>query len=99
MSESVVVLVTDLDDDKHGEITVVVSPVKAASLIETLLEAGFAQERLHVFRGAEMAAQVTYRPVVSLATEGEASPPEATDQKAGDDGDPPEFLRKSGAMA
>lgn len=87
MSGSVIVLVTDLDDPKHGEISVLESPVKAARLVETLLEAGFAQERIRVFHGAEMQAQVTYRPVVALSGEvAELAGEPAEDAKGSKDG-------------
>ena len=45
MSEAVIVVVSDLDDAKHGEINVVENLQKAARLVETLLEAGFDQTR------------------------------------------------------
>ncbi len=46
-----IVLVADRDDAKHGEITVVDDLRKAERLVETLLEAGFNQERIQVFVG------------------------------------------------
>lgn len=76
MPGKMIVLVSDLDDGKHGEITVVENPIKAARLLETLLEAGFEQERIRVFSGAEMEMQVTHRPVVALV--GSGQPPEDT---------------------
>jgi hypothetical protein len=73
------VIVSDPDDAKHGEINVVESPQKAARLVETLLEAGFDQARIRVFTGAEMDMHVRHRPVVALVTgdeaEGEAEAP------------------------
>ena len=68
MSESVMVIVADLDDAKHGEINVVESAQKAARLVETLLEAGFDQERIRVFTGAEMDMRVRHRPVVAFVS-------------------------------
>jgi hypothetical protein len=62
------VIVSDLDDAKHGEINVVEDPQKAARLVETLLEAGFDQTRIRVFSGAEMDMRVRQRPVVALVT-------------------------------
>jgi hypothetical protein len=73
MSESVMVIVADLDDAKHGEINVVESPQKAARLVETLLEAGFDQGRIRVFSGGEMDMRVRHRPVVALVTSEEAA--------------------------
>lgn len=65
----VVVLISDRDDPKHGEISVVESARKAERLVETLLEAGFERERIRVFSGSEMDMQVTQRPVVVLVGE------------------------------
>jgi hypothetical protein len=73
MSESVMVIVADPDDAKHGEINVVESPQKAARLVETLLEAGFDQTRIRVFSGTEMDMRVRHRPVVALVTSEEAA--------------------------
>ena len=68
MSEAVIVIVSDLDDAKHGEINVVENLQKAARLVETLLEAGFDQTRLRVFSGDELDMRVRHRPVVALVT-------------------------------
>jgi hypothetical protein len=68
MSDSVIVVVSDLDDAKHGEINVVESLQKAARLVETLLEAGFDQTRVRVFSGEELDMHVRHRPVVALVT-------------------------------
>lgn len=62
----VIVLVSDTDDIKHGEITVVDDGVQAEHLVETLLEAGFEQHRIRVFSGSTLPMQVSYRPVVSF---------------------------------
>jgi hypothetical protein len=71
-------MVSDLDDAKHGEISVMEGPHKAARLVETLLEAGFDQARIRVFTGDEMEMQVTHRPVVALVnSDAEASPDDA----------------------
>jgi hypothetical protein len=68
MSEAVIVVVSDLDDAKHGEINVVENLQKAARLVEMLLEAGFDQTRLRVFSGEELDMRVRHRPVVALVT-------------------------------
>ncbi len=68
MADRIIVLVTERDDEKHGEISVLESPDKAARLVETLLEAGFEEQRIRVFTGHEMEMQVTQRPVVALVT-------------------------------
>lgn len=85
MTRKIIVLVSDLDDAKHGEITALDSAQNAARLVETLLEAGFDTERIRVFNSEEMEMQVTHRPVVALidgsaevgAPEGEEAPAEA----------------------
>ena len=82
MSESVMVIVADLDDAKHGEINVVESPQKAARLVETLLEAGFDQGRIRVFSGGEMDMRVRHRPVVALVTGSEAEASVGTEAEA-----------------
>ena len=68
MADRIIVLVSERDDEKHGEISVLESPDKAARLVETLLEAGFEEQRIRVFTGREMEMQVTQRPVVALVT-------------------------------
>ena len=79
MATRVIVLVSDRDDPKHGEVTVLNDARKAERLVETLLEAGFEQERIRIFTGAEMDLQVTHRPVVALV------PEDLRDSAAGDD--------------
>lgn len=71
MNEKIIVLVSDRGDSKHGEISVVDEPRKAEKLVETLLEAGFEEDRIHVFAGRESDFQVSQRPVVALVGEGE----------------------------
>lgn len=73
MSESVMVIVHDPDDPRHGEINVVESLHKGARLVETLLEAGFDQTRIRVFTGAEMDMRVRHKPVVNLVTGDEST--------------------------
>ncbi len=66
MMSKVVVLVTDHDDPKHGEITVLDDQAKAERLIESLLGAGFEQERIRAFTGVENELRISYRPMVML---------------------------------
>jgi hypothetical protein len=76
------VIVSDTDDAKHGEINLVENLQKAARLVETMLEAGFDQSRIRVFTSSEMDMRVRQRPVVALVT-GDQSPDddsEAADQ-------------------
>ncbi len=75
---TVIVLVADHDDPKHGEITVLEDQAEAEQMIESLLEAGFEQDRIRVFAGVENAMKISYRPVVTLevgATD-EPAPPD-----------------------
>lgn len=69
--EKIIVLVSDKDDSKHGEISVLDDPQHAERLVETLLEAGFEQERIRVFTGNSSEFQVSHRPVVALTADGE----------------------------
>ncbi|HEU4759948.1 MAG TPA: hypothetical protein VFT91_08215 [Dehalococcoidia bacterium] len=82
MSTRIIVLVTDRDDPKHGEVTVLDDPRKAERLVETLLEAGFDNQRFRVFTGAEMDMQITHRPVVSLLGEDAAAEEEPQAEEA-----------------
>jgi hypothetical protein len=66
MPNRLIVMVSGLDDASHGELNILDSPEQAQSLIETLLESGFEQERIRVFTGDEMQMTVHHRPVVSL---------------------------------
>lgn len=77
MSDRVIVMIYDQDEEKRGEITVMDNPHKAARLVETLLEAGFGQERIRIFTGNEMEMQVTHRPVVAIV--GSDAPVETPD--------------------
>lgn len=86
MSSQFIVLVADKGDSKHGEITVLDAAGKAVSLVETLLEAGFEQERISVFTGSGVSMTVTYRPVVALSGAGDNDPgasPEPSDHDVG----------------
>ena len=69
--EKIIVLVSDKDDSKHGEISVLDDSENAERLVETLLEAGFQQERIRVFTGNLSEFQVSHRPVVALSAAGE----------------------------
>ena len=69
MSDRFVLLVSDENDRKHGEISVLDTAHETERLVQTLLEAGFEQERIRVYTGSEAEFATTYRPVVSLADE------------------------------
>jgi hypothetical protein len=68
MSDKVIVMVSDPDDTSHGQLNVLESHEKAAYMVETLLESGFAQERIRIFNGDEMGMQVAHRPVVAFVS-------------------------------
>ncbi len=69
MSDKFVLVVSDENDRKRGEISVLDTAHETERLVETLLEAGFDQERIRVLTGSEAEFVTTYRPVVSLADE------------------------------
>jgi hypothetical protein len=76
-NEQIIVLVSDKADSGHGEITVVEDFAKAERLMEALLEAGFEQDRIHVFRGTRSEFSISHKPVVSFGEEeaqGQAAP-------------------------
>ena len=97
MTTKFIVLVADRDDPKHGEIVVVDTTAEAERLVETLLEAGFERERVRVFTGSEMEAQVSQRPKVELVERGLDEPAPADDPPAEEEVQPAEAL--SGAHA
>ena len=69
MATKVIVLMADRDDPKHGEVAVLASTAEAERLVETCLEAGYDPERIRVFAGAEIEAQISQRPKVDLVAE------------------------------
>ncbi len=72
MSSTVIVVVADLDNSAHGEINVLETEEEAAQLVETLIESGYDQARVRVFKATELEIQVYHRPVVALTTAAEA---------------------------
>ncbi len=83
--EKIIVLVCDREDSKHGEITILDDPQKAERLVETLLEAGFEQDRIRVFAGRTSEFQISHRPVVALVDgqEGGGGKPAAEGESRG----------------
>jgi hypothetical protein len=73
MPANIIVLVADPEDRNRGEITVLDNPRKAEVLVETLLKAGFDQERIRLFSGSRAHVQVSTRPQVALMNEGAPS--------------------------
>ncbi|HEY5641031.1 MAG TPA: hypothetical protein VIW01_13375 [Dehalococcoidia bacterium] len=72
MSNTVIVVVTDLDNSAHGEINVLGSQEEAAQLVETLIESGYDQARVRAFAADEFEIRVHHRPVVALTSATEA---------------------------
>jgi hypothetical protein len=75
MSEKVLVIVADDDNPNYADITVLDSRMKAAGLVEALLEEGFEQSRIRAFEGRETVMQVRHRPVVSFVAGDDDSQP------------------------
>ncbi len=73
MSTKVIVMVSDRDDAKRGEITVAENPRMAAHLVETLLEAGYQQEQIKLYSGDEAEMRISSRPRVELV-DGSSTP-------------------------
>ena len=71
MSTKMIVLVDDKETEGSSEITVVDTAEQAERLVETLLEAGYAAQRVRIFAGIENEVVTTYRPVVSFVAEDE----------------------------
>jgi hypothetical protein len=87
MSNTVIVVVTDLDNTGHGEINVLESPDQAAQFVETLIESGYDQERVRAFAAEEFRIQVYHRPVVALSVAGDADTNEEPEVAAEEEAD------------
>jgi len=72
MSAKMIVLVDDKETEGSAEIRVVDTAEQAERLVETLLEAGYAAQRVRIFAGTENEFVTTYRPVVSFVAEDES---------------------------
>ena len=97
MTAKIIVLAADRDDPKHGEIVVVDTTAEAERLVETLLDAGFDRERVRVFTGTEMVAQVSQRPKVELVEWGLDEPAPAGGSPAEEEVQPAEALSEAHA--
>ncbi len=75
MSTKVIVMVSDRDNAKRGEITVVDNPRTAVHLVETLLEAGFQQEQINLYSGDEAEMRISSRPIVALVDDSSTPTP------------------------
>ncbi|MEE8346947.1 MAG: hypothetical protein V3S20_06340 [Dehalococcoidia bacterium] len=95
MATKFIVLVADRDDPKHGEIVVVDTTAEAERLVETLLDAGFDQERVRVFTGTEMEAHVSHRPKVELVERGLDEPAPVDGSPAEEEVQPAEALSEA----
>ncbi len=91
MSTKVIVMESDRDNAKRGEITVADNPRTAAHLVETLLEAGFQQGQIKLYSGDETEMSISTRPIVALV-DGSSTPtamesvePDETAEKSADE--------------
>lgn len=66
MANSVMVMILDQDNSKHGEVKLLSGPEEAARHIQSLIESGFEQNRIRAFYADRMEMQVSHRPVVAL---------------------------------
>ena len=90
MTAQFLVVLVDDKDPERGEFRLVDGPADVARYVETLLEAGYGQERVRVFEAAEIHLEVNYRPVVSLGADCApaavpASAPPQTDEPVEDE--------------
>ena len=69
MSTKMIVLVDDKETEGSTEITVLDTAEQAERLVETLLEAGYAAQRVRIFAATQNEFVTTYRPVVSFVAE------------------------------
>jgi hypothetical protein len=84
MTTKIIVLVADRGDPKHGELVVLDTTAEAERLVETFLEAGLERERIRVFAGDEMEAQISRRPRVELVSMHQdvfALPPDSAEEQ------------------
>ncbi len=86
MSDKFVLVVSNEKDSKHGEISVLDTAHETERLVETLLEAGFEQDRIRVFAGSQAEFVTVYRPVVNLINE--ANQTAVRDRPASDQAEP-----------
>ena len=86
MSEKFVLVVSDEEDGNHGEISELDTAQETERLVETLLEAGFEQDRIRVFTGSQAEFETVYRPVVNLIDE--ANQAAERDRPASDPAEP-----------
>ncbi len=66
MAASTIVMILDLDDPKRGEINVVNEAAEAERMVESLLQSGFAQDRIRVFSATGLELKIVHRPVVTF---------------------------------
>ena len=91
MSTKVIVMVSDRDNAKRGEITVADNLRTAAHRVETLLEAGFQRGQIKLYSGDETEMRISSRPIVALVdgssmpTARESIEPDETSDKSADE--------------
>ncbi len=80
-TDSFMVIVADTDEETSGDIAFFGSAEESAAHVESLLEAGYQQERIGVFGIEKLTTHVRHRPVVTIvrdepapATKGKVTP-------------------------
>jgi hypothetical protein len=71
-TDSFMVIVADTDEETSGDIAFFGSAEESAAHVESLLEAGYEQERIGVFGVEKLATHVRHRPVVTIARDAPA---------------------------
>ncbi len=72
MADKFILVVSDPENSKQNEVTVLDSADDAKRTLESLLEAGYEQDGLRVFAGSQIDVVATYRPVVALVSDSAA---------------------------
>lgn len=95
MASRYLLFLADEKERERGDISFFDDAQEAAGHAESLLEAGYEQDRIRIFNSDEMDVQVTHKPVVSLTgadgvasetSEAGASPEADSDDDGDDDG-------------
>lgn len=78
-TDSFMVIVADTDDETSGDIAFFRTVEESAAHVESLLEAGYQQERIGVFGIEKLSTHVRHRPVVTIIRD---EPAPATEEEA-----------------
>jgi len=66
VTSHIIVLVSDRNDQKRGQVSAFDEPAQAADLIEGLLAEGIDQDRIRVFTGSRLDIKLEYRSSVTI---------------------------------